>query len=106
MKVLMDAYVNFLGHRNLLPQKYIEYMMRKSLELGAPETVLDMFKNHAELLFHPKPELTEEFYQYFKSKGYESLKTFFYIVKDQHLLIKPQDFHTTLIDEAYQNGDK
>jgi len=34
LTVLKDAYCNFLGHRNLVPQKTLDKMMLKALEIG------------------------------------------------------------------------
>jgi len=55
-KSLNDAYYNFIGHRNLMPQTVIDEMMVKALELGHPAAVQDMIKYHEEFLYHPCPE--------------------------------------------------
>jgi hypothetical protein len=34
VEVLKDAYYNYVGHRNILPQKVIDNLMLKSLEVG------------------------------------------------------------------------
>lgn len=50
---LLQAYANYIGHRNILPQTYIELLVKKALDLGMPEAVLIMFRDHEYLLFHP-----------------------------------------------------
>jgi hypothetical protein len=59
---MVYAYVNYIGHRNILPQKYADFMMMKALENGVPETVLDMLKYHSELLYHPNSNVVLHFY--------------------------------------------
>lgn len=44
--MLKDAYYNYLGHRNILPQVAIDKMLWKALEIGNPEIMLDFFKFH------------------------------------------------------------
>jgi hypothetical protein len=36
------AYVNFLGHRNLIPNTYLDLMLRKAIELKHPEAMLEI----------------------------------------------------------------
>ena len=43
LKTLVYAYVNYVGHRSVLPQTYIDSMLMKALELGHPETMFEMF---------------------------------------------------------------
>ena len=50
-QTMVFAYVNYIGHRNILPYKYTDIMMEKALENGVPEVVLDMYRYHAELLY-------------------------------------------------------
>lgn len=39
------------------------------------------------------------------SKGYESVKTFFETIKTNYLIVKPEQFYSTIIDLAYENKD-
>lgn len=73
-------------------------MMEKALERGVPEAVLDMYRYHADLLYHPNPAITQRYFEYFRDKGYDQLKVFFEAVKDNHLLIKPRYLHATVIE--------
>ena len=50
---LVNAHVNFLGHRNILPQAYVDMMLLKALELGHPESMLETLRLHSELIYHP-----------------------------------------------------
>ena len=70
LNTLVYAHVNYLGHSNLLPQSYLDKMLLKALELGHPETMLETFKNHSELLYHPHPDITQKYLEAFASKGY------------------------------------
>ena len=54
-QTMVFAYANFIGHRNILPYKYTDFMMEKALENGQAHVVLDMYKYHAELIYHPHP---------------------------------------------------
>jgi hypothetical protein len=99
-QTMIYAYVNYIGHRNILPYEYGDLMMLKALEHGVPEAVLDMYKYHAELLYHPNPSITQKYFEYFRDKGYDSLKNFFTTIKGNHFLIIPKGFHATIIDQA------
>ena len=55
MKSLIFAYANYLGHRNLVPQSYLDAMLMKALEIGHPETMFEMIYLHSELIYHPSP---------------------------------------------------
>ena len=50
---LKDAYYNYLGHRNILPQAIIDKLMLKALEIGEAKQMLDFVNYHSELLYHP-----------------------------------------------------
>lgn len=104
-QTMMFAYVNYIGHRNLLPQKYIDLMMMKAVEYGQAEIVLDMFKYHTELMYHPHPDVTQSYFDYFNKKGYDSLKKLFDVIKGNYYLQKPKELHLTLIDQAYDKKD-
>ena len=58
VEVMKDAYYNYVGHRNLLPQKMIDQLMHKALEVGQPELMFDFHKFHQELLYHPHPSVS------------------------------------------------
>ena len=55
--VMKDAYVQYLGHRNILPQTVIDGLMMKALEIKTHQPMLEFLKFHSELLYHPKPEV-------------------------------------------------
>lgn len=90
---MVFAYVNFIGHRNILPQQYTDLMMKNALEAGVPEVVLDMFRFHSELLYHPHPQITANYFKYFDTKDFEALKKFFLAVKGNYMLTKPVEMH-------------
>lgn len=46
MKLLIEIYANYIGHRNMMPQSYIEHMLAKALEKGHPDAMLEVFKLH------------------------------------------------------------
>lgn len=81
-ETLLNAYANYIGHRNILPNRYTDIMLTKALDRGQPETMLDMFRYHSELLYHPRPDITLQYFNFFVAKDYESLKAFFDVVKD------------------------
>lgn len=68
---MVYAYANFIGHRNILPYSYPDLMMEKALENNVPEVVLDMYRNHGELIYHPNPKITQNYFEYFRDKGYD-----------------------------------
>eukprot|EP00347_Sterkiella_histriomuscorum_P011076 403373843 len=105
IKTLLYAHVNYIGHRKLLQHKYIDEMMLKALELGYPELMLETFKLHTELVYHPSPVVTQKYYEHFSQKSYDSLKTFFETVKTNHYMVKPDNFIVTVIDQAFENKD-
>lgn len=54
IETLKDAYFNFLGHRNIIPQTTLDKLMMKGLEVEEPEKLFDFIKYHSQLLYHPK----------------------------------------------------
>ena len=46
-ETMLDAYINYVGHRNLLPNRYTDLMVRKAIEKQVPETMIDMFRFHS-----------------------------------------------------------
>lgn len=105
LKTLVYAHVNYIGHRKILPHAYVDSMLLRALELGHPEVMIDTFRLHTELVYHPSPLVTEKYLEYFADSTYESLKTFYEAIKVNYLLIKPTAFFTTMIDKAYENKD-
>jgi len=59
LKTLIYAHINYTGHRSILPHSYVDLMVAKALELGYPETMIETFKLHTELLYHPNPSITQ-----------------------------------------------
>lgn len=94
LQTLAYAHVQYIGHRSVLPQSYIEAMLSKALELGHPETMIEVFQYHSELLFHPHSDTVKAYFEFFKNKGYDSLKTFFEkCIKGNHLMLVPNGVH-------------
>ena len=53
VKTVLDAYCNYLGHRNLISQRAIDNYLLKALAIGHPEASFELIKYHAELVAHP-----------------------------------------------------
>ena len=102
---LVNAYANYLGHRNILPHAVVDTMLSKALEVGNPEGVLEVLRLHSELIYHPNPALLVSFFNHFKAASYESFKAFFTALRGNHLIIKPQGFHIKSIVLASANKD-
>jgi hypothetical protein len=81
-------------------------MLLRALELGHPETMLEVLYLHTELLYHPHPNVVNAYFQHFLNKDYESLKKFFEATKGNYFMIKPKGFYEAVIDKAHDNGDK
>lgn len=105
IKVLQYAHVNYIGHRNLLKHSYIDKFMLKALEVGHPEMMIETFKYHREFLYHPNPKVTQKYFECFAVQGYEKLKAFYMAVKHNYLLILPEAFYGTVIDQAFENKE-
>jgi hypothetical protein len=103
---LKDAYYNYLGHRNILPQNIIDKLMLKALEIGEAGQMLDFVKYHSELLYHPSQKVLEEYTTTFEAAGYDQLKAWFGATKGRYLLVRPAGFHNLIIKAASENGDK
>jgi hypothetical protein len=69
--VCKDAFVNYLGHRNLVAQGTIDKFMFKALEINQPEKMFDFVKYHSELLYHPQTKVTQAYTDHFHAKGYD-----------------------------------
>ena len=102
---LVNAYANYLGHRNILPHSFVDMMVSKALEVGNPEGVLEVLKLHSELIYHPNPKVIESFFNHFKAAPYDKFKTFFNALKGNYLMLKPATFHTSAIELAFTNKD-
>ena len=53
MATLVNAHANYLGHRNILPHSYVDLMIQKALEIGEPDSMLEIIKLHGELAYTP-----------------------------------------------------
>ena len=92
--VLTEAYANFLGHRNLIPQRVLDKFMMKALEVDAGEKTNEFMKCHAELLYHPHPNVIQAYTDYFSNKGYDALKEWFKsAAKGRYLWKHPEGWH-------------
>lgn len=67
--------------------------------------MLDFFKYHEELLYHPKPKVTKAYIDHFNEKGYDSLKMFFQTLKGRYIMIRPDGWNQLVIDQAFENQD-
>jgi hypothetical protein len=105
LETLKYAHANYLGHRNVLPQVYVDQMLLKALELGQPETMLETLTLHSELIYHPSPKVVSAYFEFFRAGAYEGLKAFFRAVKGNYFLVKPEGFYPAVIELASANGD-
>ena len=77
------------------------------MEIGKPELAYDVLKNHAELLTHPTEDVIIAFLDYAKQQeGFDLLKGLFEATKGRYMLKKPVGFHSTIINGAFEAGDK
>ena len=107
VETIKDVYVQYLGHRNLLPQKYIDTFMTKAVEVGGHERMFEFLKHHAELLYHPSPAVVDLYLQTVSSQGYDALKKFFYeVIKGRYMLSRATGYHKMIIEAASAKGDK
>ncbi len=83
---LVNAYANYLGHRNVLPHSYVDQMLLKAIEVGNPEGALEIIRLHTELSYHPSAQVVEAYFKHFKKAGYEKFKLFFSAVRGNYLL--------------------
>ena len=61
---MLDAFYNYLGHRNTLPTESTDALLTKALTLKKPELAFGLIGSHAELLIHPKARVMRSFYNY------------------------------------------
>ena len=79
----------------------------KALEIGKPELAFELIQNHAELLSHPTPTVLGAFLDHYKQQdGFEPLKEFFNVTKKRPFLQRPIGFYCTMINRAFEAGDK
>ena len=104
---LVGAFYNYLGHRNTFPQTVTDTLLLKALKMDKPELAYELLGHHAELLIHPKASIIRQFFKHVaKSGDYDRLKAFFEVTKGRYLLQRPQDLNKTVIEKAYEAGDK
>ena len=104
---MLDVFYNYVGHMNTFPQKSTDELLEKALKLREPELAYDLIGNHAELLIHPKASIMRSFFkQANKGEDYEKLKSFFEVTKGRFFLQRPQFLNKTVIERAYEAGDK
>ena len=101
LRTLTYAHVNYIGHRNILPHSYVDLMVAKALQLGFPEAMVETFKLHTVLLYHPSPAITQKYFDHFANKSFESLKSFYDAIKTNYYLVRPKNFSSKLIELAY-----
>jgi len=106
LATLVHAHVNYLGHRNILPQSYVDMMLLKALELGHPDTMLETLRLHSELIYHPSAVVLQRYFEHYKAGPYEGLKAFFKTLRGNFLLVKPAGFYPAVIEQASSNKDK
>ena len=58
---LLDAFYNYLGHRNTFPQTSTDTLLKKALRMEKPELAFPLIGNHAELLIHPQAKIMRSF---------------------------------------------
>lgn len=76
-------------------------MMLKAIEIGKPASMFEFFKFHAELLYHPHPNVTNQYFDSCKTAGYEQVKLFFAVIKGRYMLNRPADLHERIIELAF-----
>lgn len=105
MLLLIDIYANYIGHRNILPQSYIEQMLLRALEMGHPDTMIEVFRLHSQLLYHPSDKVLEGYFNVYLCSEYAKAKVFFDTVRKSKLFKIKREWHHKMIDIAYENGD-
>ena len=83
---LVNAFANFIGHRNMLPQSYIDDMVLKGLELGHPESMFEIFRLHKEVMYHPSTEVLAKYAEYISAQGFDKLLAFYQVIKGNYFL--------------------
>jgi len=80
-------------------------MLLKALELGHPETMLEVIRLHAELAYHPSVKVLDAYIAFFKNATYDKFQLFFHSLKGNFFLIRPHSLHITAIELASKNND-
>jgi hypothetical protein len=107
VKTVLNAYCNYVGHRNVLKQALTDAYLLKALEIGAPENALDMFKFHAELMVHPHNRVVSKYLDFFTAtNNYAKIKAFFEVTRGKFLLDRPFNLNATIIEHAFASKDK
>ena len=105
LNTLVNAHANYLGHRNILPHSYVDLMIKKALEMGNPNTMLEVLKLHAELAYTPSVSVLASYLAHYAQGPYEEFKGFFNTLKGNYYNVKPAGLHTTAIELASTNKD-
>ena len=104
---LLDAFYNYLGHRNTFPQSTTDNLLKKALQIEKPELAFPLIGAHAELLMHPQTRIVRNFMKaVVQEDDYEKLKAFFEVTKGRYFLKRPDDLNKTVIEKAFEAGDK
>jgi hypothetical protein len=105
MGTLVNAHANYLGHRNILPHSYVDMMLKKALEIGQPDTMLEVFKLHAELAYTPSVEVLAAYLDHYSQGPYEKFVLFFAALRGNFFNVKPAGFHAKAIELGSENND-
>lgn len=106
MQTLVNALANYLGHRNILPQNLYDRMLLKALELGKPESMLEVLRLHRELMYHPSTTVLKAYSEYFTTQPIDKLKLFYTTaIKNNFYLQVPSTLHSQLINAAFEAKD-
>ena len=104
---MISVFYNYVGHRNTFPQQSTDALLSKALNMNKPELAYELIGNHAELLIHPRASLMRSFFKRANNgDDYEQLKSFFEVTKGRFFLQRPQNLNRTVIERAYEAGDK
>jgi hypothetical protein len=105
--VMKDVYLQFLGHRNILPQKMIDSLFVKAHEVGGHENMQEFLGLHAHLLYHPANEVISLYVDSAESQGYDALKSLFYAaLKGRYTMSRQTGFMKRVLKAAHAAGDK
>jgi len=105
LETMKDAYMNYVGHKNLLPQSTIDGLFYKALEVGHPSTMLNFLNHHAELLYHPSPKVTSAYLAHYLEQDFDQLKAFFKATEGRYMLQRPEGLNQSIISKAYEAAD-
>ena len=57
MKIVVQAYYNFLGNSAVFPNRMIDNMILKGIELSYTPKLIPIFENHNYLFYYPSSEV-------------------------------------------------